>query len=112
VRADAAQLIQLFQNLIGNAIKFRSADIPCIHVSARDLGHEWCFSVKDNGIGIDQQYADKVFVIFQRLHTKDEYPGSGLGLAICKRIVGRHGGRIWFESELGKGTTFYFTIPK
>ena len=112
VRSDATQLSQLFQNLIGNAIKFRGADVPRIQVSACDLGHEWRFSVQDNGIGIDAQYTEKVFVIFQRLHTRKEYPGTGIGLAICKRIVERHGGRIWFESELGKGSTFYFTIPE
>ena len=112
VQADNTQLSQLFQNLIGNAIKFRTADVPRIHVSAHDLGAEWCFSVKDNGIGIDEQYAEKVFVIFQRLHTRQEYAGTGIGLAVCKRIVERHGGRIWFESEPGKGTTFYFTVKK
>jgi light-regulated signal transduction histidine kinase (bacteriophytochrome) len=112
VRADATQLSQLFQNLIGNAIKFRGAEWPHIRVSACDLGREWRFSVKDNGIGIDAQYADKVFVIFQRLHTRREYTGTGIGLAICKRIVERHGGRIWFDSEPGKGSTFYFTLPK
>jgi light-regulated signal transduction histidine kinase (bacteriophytochrome) len=105
-------LSQLFQNLIGNAIKFRGADLPRIQISACDLGKEWRFMVKDNGIGIDAQYAEKVFVIFQRLHTRQEYPGTGIGLAICKRIVERHGGRIWFESEPGTGSTFYFTLPK
>lgn len=112
VRADDSQLVQLFQNLISNAIKFKGEAVPHVHVSARDEGQEWLFSVKDNGIGIDQEYADKVFVIFQRLHTKEEYPGSGIGLAICKKIIERHGGRIWFESVVGKGTTFYFTLPK
>jgi PAS domain S-box-containing protein len=112
VRADATQLGQLFQNLIGNAIKFRGADLPRIRISACDLGLEWRFAVVDNGIGVDEQYAEKVFVIFQRLHTRQEYPGTGIGLAICKRIVERHGGRIWFESEPGKGSTFYFTLPK
>jgi PAS domain S-box-containing protein len=112
VRADATQLSQLFQNLIGNAIKFRGADLPRIQISACDLGREWRFMVKDNGIGIDEQYAEKIFAIFQRLHTIGEYPGTGIGLALCKRIVERHGGKIWFESELGKGSTFFFTLPK
>jgi PAS domain S-box-containing protein len=112
VRADATQLTQLFQNLIGNALKFRGVAIPCIRIAVRDEGPEWCFSVQDNGIGIAPQYAEQVFVIFQRLHTRQEYPGTGIGLALCKRIVERHGGRIWFESEQGKGCTFYFTLPK
>ncbi len=113
VRINASQLLQVFQNLISNAIKFRrTADRLHIHVSATDLGHEWRFSVKDNGIGIDMKYAEKIFVIFQRLHTTQEYPGTGIGLAMCKRIVERHGGRIGFESEIDKGTTFHFTLPK
>jgi signal transduction histidine kinase/HAMP domain-containing protein len=112
VRADAFQMVQLLQNLISNSLKFRGEGRPHIHISSRDEGTKWLFSIKDNGIGIDPQYADKIFVIFQRLHTRAEYPGSGIGLAICKKIVERHGGRIWFESELGNGTTFYFTIPK
>ncbi|MDW5562720.1 MAG: ATP-binding protein [Methanomassiliicoccus sp.] len=112
VLGDEKQMGQLLTNLISNAIKFRRHDaVPRIIVSAVAAGNEFIFSVKDNGIGIDAQYADKLFKMFSRLHTRDEYPGTGIGLAITKKIVERHGGRIWFESEPGKGTTFFFTIP-
>ena len=111
VMADKTQLMQLFQNLIGNAIKFRSEQPPEIQINAERLEDEWLFSVKDNGIGIEPQFSDRIFVIFQRLHTRDEYPGTGMGLAICKKIVECHRGKIWVESELGEGATFYFTLP-
>jgi PAS domain S-box-containing protein len=111
VMADEGQLVQLLQNLIGNAIKFHAKEPPCVHVSAKNLQEkEYLFSVQDNGIGIDPQYFDRLFKIFQRLHTKEEYPGTGIGLALCKRIVERHGGSIWLESQPGKGTTIYFTL--
>ena len=109
---DEILLVQLFQNLISNAIKFKGADAPRIHLTARDDGAQWLFSVKDNGIGFDLQYKDKIFVIFQRLHSREEYPGTGIGLAVCKKIVERHGGNIWVDSAVGRGATFYFTIPK
>jgi two-component system, chemotaxis family, sensor kinase Cph1 len=110
--ADATQLMQLFQNLLGNAIKFCKPDeVPQIHVGVERQEEAWLFSVRDNGIGIDPQFADRIFVIFQRLHTRDEYAGSGMGLAICKKIVECHRGQIWVESELGQGATFKFTIP-
>ncbi len=110
VLGDEKQLAQLFQNLLSNAVKFRGEEPPRIHVSAKRTNAGWLLSVRDNGIGLDSQYADRIFVIFQRLHTRQEFPGTGIGLAICKKIVERHGGRIWVESELGKGTTFYFTV--
>jgi PAS domain S-box-containing protein len=112
VMADGAQLSQVFQNLIGNAIKFRGEGPPQIHVGAETTGTVWAFTVKDDGIGLDTQYADRIFMMFQRLHNKAEYPGTGIGLAIVKKIVERHGGRIWVESEPGKGATFGFTIAR
>ncbi|MBW4676524.1 MAG: GAF domain-containing protein [Desmonostoc geniculatum HA4340-LM1] len=111
VMADSTQLMQLFQNLIGNAIKFHSDQPPQIHVGAERIEDAWLFSVRDNGIGIDPKFSDRIFIIFQRLHTRDEYTGTGMGLAICKKIVECHRGRVWVESELGEGATFYFTIP-
>ena len=110
--ADSTQLLQLFQNLIDNACKFRDDNVPQIHVSARLEHGQWLFSVTDNGIGIDPEFAERIFIIFQRLHGREEFPGTGLGLAICKKIVERHGGKIWVEFGNRKGTTFCFTIPE
>jgi light-regulated signal transduction histidine kinase (bacteriophytochrome) len=112
VLGDEGQLAQLFQNLIGNALKFRGPQPPVVTVDAvREVGGEWRFGVHDNGIGIDPAQHQRVFQIFQRLHTREKYPGTGIGLSICQRIVERHGGRIWIESTPGHGTTFYFTLP-
>jgi len=112
VRANQMQINQLFQNLISNAIKFRKPDVdPIVNISAKHAGDEWLFTVSDNGIGIDKEFSDKIFVIFQRLHNNSEYPGTGIGLAICKRIIEKLGGHLWVESEPGEGSTFTFTIP-
>ena len=109
--ADPVQMGQLFQNLIANAIKFRSPEPPKIHLSVRKEAAHWTFSVQDNGIGIEPQFFGRIFTIFQRLHAQGEFPGTGIGLAVCKKIVERHGGRIWLESERGRGTVFHFSIP-
>jgi signal transduction histidine kinase len=117
VWADSAQLTQLFENLIGNALKFRSAAPPQVHISARETfdasqaAQVWEFAVRDNGIGIEPEYHTRIFEAFRRLQARARYAGNGIGLAICQKIVERHGGRIWVESQLGQGSTFYFTIP-
>ncbi len=117
VTADAIQLTQVFQSLIDNAIKFHGAEPPRLHVSVRETfeisetSKVWEFAIRDNGIGIDPKYQDRIFGVFQRLHTRDKYSGNGIGLAICKKVIERHGGRIWCESRLAQGATFYFTIP-
>ena len=112
VQANDDRLAQVFSNLIANAIKYRGNRKPAIHVTATDNGTEWIFKVKDNGIGIDMNYADEIFNLFKRLHSPEEYDGSGIGLAVCKTVIERFGGQIWVESEPGKGSTFFFTIPK
>jgi light-regulated signal transduction histidine kinase (bacteriophytochrome) len=111
VNADSSQLSQVLQNLVGNAIKFHGDAPPEIRISATQENSEWVFAVQDNGIGIDPAQFGHIFKLFQRLHSRDEYPGTGIGLAVCKRIVERHGGRIWVESIPGNGSTFYFTLP-
>ena len=111
LKVDKTQFLQLFQNLISNAIKFRKEEPPRIQIGAKFDGKEWLFFVQDNGIGIEEKYFDRLYNIFYRLHTKDEYPGTGIGLPICKKIVNRYGGKIWVESEFGKGSTFFFNIP-
>jgi PAS domain S-box-containing protein len=111
--ADSAQIVQLFQNVVGNALKYHGAELPRVHVSAqRNGGNEWIFSMRDNGLGIDPKYFEKIFVMFQRLHGREEFSGTGIGLTVCKKIAERHGGRMWVESEPGKGSTFYFALPE
>jgi light-regulated signal transduction histidine kinase (bacteriophytochrome) len=113
VNADKTPMTQLLQNLISNALKYRSLERdPFIKISAKETAEDWIFLIEDNGIGIDAKFYEKIFVIFQRLHNKDEYSGTGIGLAICKKIVERFKGKIWVESVLGKGSKFYFSIPK
>jgi light-regulated signal transduction histidine kinase (bacteriophytochrome) len=111
VVAEPTELLQVFQNLVSNALKFRRDEAPRVGVSAERSGSEWVIAVADNGIGIEPDYFDRVFVVFQRLHPPATYPGTGIGLAICKKIVERHGGRIWVESAPGRGSTFFFSLP-
>ncbi len=111
ITGDPVQMIRLFQNLLVNSIKYRTLEVPRIDIAAEESGSEWLFSVRDNGIGIEPQYAEKVFGIFKWLDPRDKRSGSGMGLAICRKIVSRHQGRIWVESTLGKGASFYFTLP-
>ena len=110
LKVDKTQMLQLFQNFISNAIKFRREETPKIHIGVKKIEIGWLFSIKDNGIGIESKYFDRIYNIFYRLHTKEEYPGTGIGLPICRKIIQRYGGQIWVESELGKGSTFFFTI--
>jgi light-regulated signal transduction histidine kinase (bacteriophytochrome) len=112
VEGDESQLVQLMQNLAGNALKFRGESKPRVHVSAVERESEFEISVQDNGIGIEPQYFERIFMVFQRLHDKSQYAGTGIGLAICKKVVDRHHGRIWVESEPGRGSCFKFTLPK
>ena len=111
VRMHSFQLEQVLQNLIANAIRYRSDQPPCIQISAQPHGREWLFSIQDNGIGIEPEFREQIFGIFKRLHSSAEYPGTGMGLAICQRIIERSGGRIWVESQVGRGSTFFFTVP-
>jgi light-regulated signal transduction histidine kinase (bacteriophytochrome) len=112
VMADEQQLALVLTHLVQNALTFRSAQPPQIHVSCRPCEQQWVFAVRDNGIGIDPQYAEQIFHLFERLHSRQRYPGTGMGLPICKKVIERHNGRIWVESELGKGATFFFTLPR
>jgi two-component system, chemotaxis family, sensor kinase Cph1 len=111
IYGNEVQIIQLLQNLLSNAIKFRRAETPKVQITAQRQRREWVFSVTDNGIGIEKQYLERIFDVFQRLHDKDKYPGTGIGLAICKKVVQNHNGRIWVKSEFNCGTTFYFALP-
>jgi PAS domain S-box-containing protein len=111
IHGNFVQITQVFQNLVANAIKYQGENKPMIEVSAEKKDNMWLFAVKDNGIGIEQWFSERIFIVFQKLHDHRKYPGSGIGLALCKRVIEKHGGKIWFESEVGKGTTFYFTLP-
>ena len=110
VIVDPVLITQVFQNLIANAVKFQKNDVPKVHISAEHTGEDWIFSVRDNGVGIEERHLERIFRIFERLHTTDEYSGSGIGLAVTKKIVERHGGKVWVESQPGMGSTFHFSI--